>query len=472
MNKAWTWLVIIALSQSGLAQNSAAAKYATPYADARALFENLRKEALPPDLTGMPPADVERAWPAWISRRDAEIRARVEQGEEDSIINLLLFGTSFTAERRASERELAAVAADPTRAPTTFARRLDDLVAGISAPRANARLAFARSVAARKGIDPETAAGAEQLRRYLRDNLVRVAREVAIYDRAIESAAHASDPSVHFLERSTLFRNRGLSSDTSLFTDHAIDQALRMIQRAGTLLPGTVERVGIIGPGLDFTDKHEGFDFYPQQTIQPFAVIDSLIRLGFAREQNLRIVTFDISARINQHLTTARQHASEGDGYVVQLPRDSNVSWHPDLERYWTNFGDQIGKAVPAIAAPPNAGGVRSRAVRVRPAVVAAVVPQDLNIVTERLNLRTSNMQFDIIVATNIFVYYDTFQQSLALLNAASMLRPGGILVVNGRVFLLAPIPLEPAGQIDVIYTYHLETGEVGDRISWFQRPK
>jgi hypothetical protein len=31
-----------------------------------------------------------------------------------------------------------------------------------------------------------------------------------------------------------------------------------------------------VGPGLDFADKQEGYDFYPLQTIQPFAVIDSL----------------------------------------------------------------------------------------------------------------------------------------------------------------------------------------------------
>ena len=42
---------------------------------------------------------------------------------------------------------------------------------------------------------------------------------------------------------------------------------------------GSVDRVGVIGPGLDFTDKAEGYDFYPPQITQPFSVIDSLRRV-------------------------------------------------------------------------------------------------------------------------------------------------------------------------------------------------
>jgi chemotaxis methyl-accepting protein methylase len=33
--------------------------------------------------------------------------------------------------------------------------------------------------------------------------------------------------------------------------------------------------------------------------------------------------------------------------------------------------------------------------------------------------------RFDLIIATNIFIYYDVFEQSLAMLNVERMLRPG-----------------------------------------------
>jgi len=50
----------------------------------------------------------------------------------------------------------------------------------------------------------------------------------------------------------------------------------------GLLKPGGVHRLAIVGPGLDFVNKKFGADFYPPQTTQPFAVIDSLVRLRLA----------------------------------------------------------------------------------------------------------------------------------------------------------------------------------------------
>src|SRR6185369_17709580 len=149
-------------------------------------------------------------------------------------------------------------------------------------------------------------------------------------------------------ERSTLYRDRGLSSDTSIFPDFAIEQSLEAMKAQALLAPGSVRRVAIVGPGLDFTDKGEGYDFYPQQTIQPFAVIDSLIRHGLSRPGELRMTTFDLSPRINEHLAAARARAAKGQAYPVQLVRDPNAGWTPELVAYWDKFGDRVGTPAPA----------------------------------------------------------------------------------------------------------------------------
>lgn len=47
----------------------------TPYVDARPILAALRQELLPAELRGRTPAQLESAWPGWLSRRDAEIRA-------------------------------------------------------------------------------------------------------------------------------------------------------------------------------------------------------------------------------------------------------------------------------------------------------------------------------------------------------------------------------------------------------------
>jgi hypothetical protein len=76
--------------------------------------------------------------------------------------------------------------------------------------------------------------------------------------------------------------------------------------------------------------------------------------------------------------------------------------------------------------------GLETRAVRIRPEVVLACEASDLNIVLERLSFPAAE-RLDPLIATNIFVYYQPFEQTLALENAGAMLRPGGLLT-NDRL--------------------------------------
>ena len=90
------------------------------------------------------------------------------------------------------------------------------------------------------------------------------------------------------------------------------------------------------------------------------------------------------------------------------------------------------------------------RTVRVRADIVKAIVPDDLDIVVQRLDSLASGDLFDLIIATNVLVYYDVFEQSLALSNVATMLRPGGLFLSNQVVQPLPSIPMELLGHTDV----------------------
>jgi len=109
---------------------------------------------------------------------------------------------------------------------------------------------------------------------------------------------------------------------------------------------------------------------------------------------------------------------------------------------------------------------VRVRAVQVRPDVVLSVVPSDLNIILQRLDPAASTARFDLVVATNVFIYYDVFEQSLALANVARMLRPGGLLLSNTQLTELPGVPMTRVAHTDVVYT---ETA-VGDRVMAYER--
>jgi len=439
------------------------------YPDVKPILDALRADLLPEDLRGQTPAALEAAWPAWVSRRDAAIRARVEEGDEDSVIYLLLFGTTFTKRPPITEQELAGVVVQtggPMAArfvPSPLLKaRIEEFLAAVASPGTNERLQFARQVIERKGMDTAAAAGRDRIGQYLEERISIVGRA--------ERTSRLLAPDTALVDKLTLFRDRGLSSDTSIFIDFGIEQALDAMKAQAVLGPRTVRRVAIVGPGLDFIDKQNGYDFYTPQTIQPFALIDSLIRLELAEPGDLAVTAFDLSPRVLQHLDAARTRARAGTPYSVVLPRSTERPWSPDLADYWQRLGNWIGEpAVQVSSPPPGAGRVEVRGVSIRPSIVQVVTPLDLNIVTERLEVSPGE-PFDLVIATNILLYYDVFEQSLASTNIARMLRPGGFLLTNNRVFELPQSPLSGVGYTDVTYMSLPGVGETGDRIVWYQK--
>jgi len=336
-------------------------------------------------------------------------------------------------------------------------------MAALASPAGNERMQFARRVIERNGMTPATAEGTRRVRAYLHDRAA-----------VVGSAVHAStllDPDAPLVDQVTIFRDRGLSSDTSILIDFGIEQALDAVKSEGLLKPAAVRRVAIVGPGLDFTDKQEGHDFYPQQTIQPFAVIDSLMRLGLAASAGVQVTAFDLSPRVIQHVESARARARAGQSYTLVLPREPDRMWSAELTKYWQRFGDRIGRDTKPSAPPPSAGPLDVRAVALPPPVVLSVTPRDLNVVVQRLEPLPAAQQFDLVLATNILLYYDVFEQSLAVANVARMLRPGGIFLTNDRLFELPASPLQPAGSSNVVYLEQPGTAVKGDRIAAYQRP-
>jgi hypothetical protein len=463
-------LIALLFAGAGIAFAQApAGKGSIPFSDARPIFQALQPQLWPADLRTKTIAELEPLWPGWIAREDAAIRARVQAGDDDSIINLLLYGTTFTRQPRISEQELAGVVLRQRETgATTFVPspvlkgRIEDFIAALAIPAGNERMQFARQVIERNGITPTSDAGKTRLRTYLEDRAA-----------VVGSAVHAStllDPNAPLVDQVTIFRDRGLASDTSILIDFGIEKALEGIKSEGLIKPAAVRRVAIVGPGLDFTDKQEGHDFYPQQTIQPFAAIDSLMRLGLAAPAGVQVTAFDLSPRVIQHLDAARTRAREGRSYTLVLPREIDRMWTADLTRYWQRFGDRIGKDTKATAPPPSAGRLEMRAVTLPPPVVLAVAPRDLNVVAQRLEPLPADEQFDLVVATNILIYYDVFEQSLAVANVARMLRPGGMFLTNDRLFDLPSSPVRLAGSTNVVYLAQPGASVKGDRIAWYQR--
>ena len=382
-------------------------------------------------------------WIAWLQKSDAQVRQRLDTGEEDSLTNLLRFGVTYTKEYRIDDEYL--VLYGQSSLVNAFAdNRANDLIKALAAPNGNQGFVEMWAFVEKKGFRLNSPAGRKKLKAYLLANLARMQKEF-LQAREVAKA-----------NRDQMFQNRGISLDSNLWPDYDLDLSLQSLIKSGMLKPGGIRRVAIIGPGLDFVNKQQGVDYYPPQTTQPFAVFDSLLRLGLAKADSLELYTLDISSRVNLHLAAARKNAALGRAYTVQLPWYAEGRWSDDFRakftQYWQNLGGQIGQPGAAIPVPQGAPGFATRAVKIRPAVVSRIIPIDMNIVFQRLPLAPDE-RFDLIIGTNIFLYYGGFEQSLARANVAAMLKPGGFLLSNDKLPDTVPSGLEQVTVTEVPMT-------------------
>src|SRR5438552_14448093 len=184
------------------------------FATVKSVLEALANE-LPPELK----EPNEAKWKAWAQHEDDIVRARLEQGALDSMINLLLFGTSFTTQPRVITMHDSDDA--------VLQSRLDDLLQGLRNPGKNERLIFLRNVLRGSGMDPDSSAGYEKTKTFVLENLRRVVQEQITFREQFDEATRESNQEAGLFEGSCMFRERGISLDTTIMSRLGMDAALR-----------------------------------------------------------------------------------------------------------------------------------------------------------------------------------------------------------------------------------------------------
>ena len=217
---------------------------------------------------------------------------------------------------------------------------------------------------------------------------------------------------------------------------------------------------------MDFTDKRDGYDFYPLQTIQPFAVMEAVERLGLAKKEALEVITLDLNAAVNSHIANLAANARKGRPYKLQLPRDTKAAWTKAAVEYWQHFGEVVGVPAPPLPLPAQLNRVIARAVAIAPNRAARLTAMDMNIVAQTGDF-TERERFDLVVATNILVYYDRFQQALAMSNIARMMNAGGIFVCNTLLPSAHDESLKYLGGRSIMYA---QDSSYGDDIVVYQK--
>jgi len=397
---------------------------------------------------------------AWIRARDKEIRARVSRGEEDALVPWLLFGTSFTRAPRLTRaffEEQAQRVNGPGNAEAreraftvVFEQRLDDLLGTLAGAENNARLTWARATIEQAGVNlrdrPATA-------RYLIQTFARVTQE----SEALAAALTGRDPvAAASGERAHVFAARGLAVDTGWTANFALAEALATPAMRDRFHASPIRRVAVVGPGLDVIDKDEGVDLYPPQSVQPSAVMDALRRSGLVTLPELEVMTLDVNPRVNDHLRSAH---SSGLPYVLHLAADGRP-WTEGAKGYWSTFGIGIGDEATPPAAAVAARQIALRSVAVRPEWTNRLTVIDANIVCQRIDF-SPHERVDLLVATNILLYYDEAEQALAVANMVHLLRPNGVLLTNTALDLRVQPELTAIGETLTVFSSRPGDGEV-----------
>ncbi len=369
---------------------------------------------------------------SFIEAQNQRTRERVREGDLDALVYYALQSTAFTGEAPIEPALSAKAFVDRGAVPAAVRRRLRALRSALARKQTDRRLAYFADVI-RLNNDPQTSVDTFLVQQYERTMHFLFEKEF-VAGRSPDSAAAIA----------ALYRQRGLSTDTAIEAGYLVHQALATLRASEPAR--RIQRVLIVGPGLDLAPRTGLIEAGPYESYQPYAVLDSLVALGLTRLDGAAVVAADVNARVVGHLRDARSREVSltlfsGLGETESLTLDD------EYRRYFNNLCAAIGESLPMPPLSDRYRGHLRKSVRVRRDAVRVVDALALDIATQQLD----DAAFDLVVATNVFPYLDDTLLTLALANIAAMLAPGGVLIHNERRSLIHTVGAEL--QLPVVHT-------------------
>ena len=141
-----------------------------PFSQAQPIL-NAYASSLPAELK--PPTAA--AWDKWIRAQDKEIRIRVEEGEENTLTNLLRQGVTYTKEPIIDYARLEQYG-HSSFVNSIADKRANDLIKALAAPHPSAGMMEMRALLEKKGYSLKTPAEQQKVKAYMLANLGAPAR--------------------------------------------------------------------------------------------------------------------------------------------------------------------------------------------------------------------------------------------------------------------------------------------------------
>src|SRR5262245_3324156 len=275
----------------------------------------------------------------------------------------------------------------------------------------------------------------------------------------------------------SLYQDRGHSTDTQIESNFAVYTALAALKAGEKSQPPStrLNRVLIIGPGLDFAPRTDFIDLFGPQSYQPFAVADALLSLKLCDAARLQIDCVDINERVVAHLQSLRRRGEVTLSILSGVSDGAGRALSEDYKDYFRNLGSSVGRES-AINVPPDMASHLKKSLRIGPEVTGKINADPLNIITERFEPSGgSTPNYDLVIVTNVFPYFKPTELLFALTNISTMLAEGGYLIHNELQtipsFFITPLGL-PLRQARTVLIASGENAPLFDGVAVHQKVK
>ncbi len=388
---------------------------ATPYVAAVGALREISWDQIAPPVQALLAA--QGVTPEGFHSHVADLRsrnqARMREGDLDHLVHYMLQSSSFTRAPVIEPAQSAAEFVTSGAVPRSAAGRIAAFADALAASPRNIRFRYFRDLLDREQVEPSS------LRPFLAAQYARAMR--FLYKKEFSEKDSAAIGS--------LYQQRGLSTDTSVDACYVVYLALATLRQ---LEPDRhIQRVLIVGPGLDLAPRTGLVETSAPQSYQPFAVMDALVATGLSNLSDLRMSAIDINPRVVAWLQGANRTPLNLNLYPG-IAESARVRLTDDYRTYFAALGTRIGRIDHAGLSPRITKTV----------AVSASAASSLDAATADITVERTADLYDLIVVTNVFPYLSNAEVLLALSNVIQMLKPGGVLLHNEPRPLLASAAL------------------------------
>ncbi len=262
------------------------------------------------------------------------------------------------------------------------------------------------------------------------------------------------DDSYGFVDRglrTTSYSHMGATVDL-LFNDDvavlppAYESSFEAARKA---LPERAKRILIIGPGLDFSHPELGEEI-PQQSYEPFAILDILLKSRRANLEDTKIDLFDISPRVVEHWEGLLASANQGRPYRLNVVSGAAMlrGGNELSNQITVSYVGHFGQSLPGVTtesstrqsrrpAPRtlNSYSVGLRTLTIPPSIVKAFRPFRGDLTTTDLEKLASGNggKYDLIFCFNTMEYLNETERGLAGINIRESLAENGVFITDNR---------------------------------------